>query len=225
MKYRVLNLQKYQPYWNGRGGSWCKLHKKILRSKYGRLDNASWRLGLELIILALDEEPDDDDHRWVDCDPAHLSWALSRKITQDHLDALQGVEFLASRSSLPAPDLTLIAQSKTQTQIDRRELMLRSVPQSSTKPVDFEAFWALYPRKVGKKAALKAWNTHKPPISKCLAVLEVWRKSEAWTKDNGAYIPHPSTWINAGRWDDEIETEKPKFVNRPLTEAEKREMA
>jgi hypothetical protein len=28
--------------------------------------------------------------------------------------------------------------------------------------------------------------------------------STAWTKDNGQFVPHPSTWLNGKRWEDEV---------------------
>ena len=67
---------------------------------------------------------------------------------------------------------------------------------------DFEIFWEAYPNKAGKKAALKAWLNVKPPLSECLATLKWQKVSQRWTQNDGEYVPHPSTWINAGRWMD-----------------------
>lgn len=40
--------------------------------------------------------------------------------------------------------------------------------------------------------------------------LEQFRGSKDWLKDNGQYIPYPSTWLNQRRWEDEdIESNKP----------------
>jgi hypothetical protein len=64
---------------------------------------------------------------------------------------------------------------------------------------EFEVFWHAYPRKVGKLAALKVWNRHRPPIADVLATL-AWQVEE-W--DDPMYIPHPKTWISQGRWMDE----------------------
>ena len=33
--------------------------------------------------------------------------------------------------------------------------------------------------------------------------LEQFRGSKDWLKDNGQYIPYPSTWLNQKRWEDE----------------------
>lgn len=67
----------------------------------------------------------------------------------------------------------------------------------------FDQFWSAYPRKIGKAAALKAWNKHKPDIDLVLKALEWQKKSPQWFKNNGIYIPHGSTWINGSRWLDE----------------------
>ena len=33
--------------------------------------------------------------------------------------------------------------------------------------------------------------------------MEAQSHSEQWLKDEGRYIPHPATWINGRRWEDE----------------------
>lgn len=38
--------------------------------------------------------------------------------------------------------------------------------------------------------------------------LEQFRGSKDWLKDNGQYIPYPSTWLNQRRWEDEEILEK-----------------
>lgn len=30
------------------------------------------------------------------------------------------------------------------------------------------------------------------------------RQSKDWIKDSGQYIPHPATWLNGRRWEDEF---------------------
>ncbi len=69
----------------------------------------------------------------------------------------------------------------------------------------FKQFWTLYPKKIGKKAAMKAWDKakDKPPIEIILQKLSEQIKSEQWKKENGQFIPLPATWLNQGRWDDE----------------------
>lgn len=92
----------------------------------------------------------------------------------------------------------------------------------------FEKFWEAYPktRRVGKQKAIKAFDkalkAKLTTLDAILAKLELLKISEQWTKDNGAYIPHPTTWLNRGGWDDEVdgiaEIEKPKKLVPVVTE-------
>lgn len=71
----------------------------------------------------------------------------------------------------------------------------------------FNAFWSAYPKKVGKAAAVKAWVKVKPTaelFEKIMATVAAYKQSEQWQRDNGKYIPNPTTWLNQGRWDDEL---------------------
>lgn len=71
----------------------------------------------------------------------------------------------------------------------------------------FAAFWAAYPRKAGKATAEKAWGKLKATdelLNTILAAIEKQRACDQWTKDGGQYIPHPSTWLNQRRWEDEV---------------------
>lgn len=70
----------------------------------------------------------------------------------------------------------------------------------------FAEFWQLYPKKVGKADALKAWKLAKVTAELFERILDAlsWQKeSEQWHRDGGRFIPNPSTWINQGRWDNE----------------------
>lgn len=71
----------------------------------------------------------------------------------------------------------------------------------------FEVFWAAYPRKTGKDAARRAFDKRKPTqalVQQMVRAIEAQRQSEQWRRDGGQYIPNPATWINQGRWMDEL---------------------
>lgn len=72
----------------------------------------------------------------------------------------------------------------------------------------FEAFWAVYPRKVGKLAAKKAFGRVDVPLETLLTALRRQKCSAQWTAENGRYIPNPATWLNQGRWEDEVRPEQ-----------------
>ena len=77
---------------------------------------------------------------------------------------------------------------------------------SESKDSDFDAFWAAYPRKVGKADARKAFKKAKAPLDTLLAAIDRQKQSDQWQKSGGQYIPNPSTWLNQGRWEDELPT-------------------
>jgi hypothetical protein len=71
----------------------------------------------------------------------------------------------------------------------------------------FDQFWSAYPKKVGKEAARKSWIRIKPSKelhAKILTAVAAAKKTTQWQRENGQYIPHPATWLNQGRWDDEL---------------------
>jgi len=72
----------------------------------------------------------------------------------------------------------------------------------------FDDFWFAYPRKVAKASAKKVFLRHglHAHIEEILIALKHQALSKEWTKDRGEYIPHPATWLNGRRWEDEINT-------------------
>ncbi len=80
---------------------------------------------------------------------------------------------------------------------------------SKKNPEDprFSRFWSEYPKKVSKSSALKAFARIDPDeglLQQMLSALKKQKASRQWTKDNGEFIPHPATWLNQERWNDEI---------------------
>ena len=69
----------------------------------------------------------------------------------------------------------------------------------------FEAFWKLYPKKVNKSKAEKSWEKIPSSVDPKIIfdALAIQKKTEQW--ENFKYIPHPSTWLNQRRWEDEVE--------------------
>lgn len=81
---------------------------------------------------------------------------------------------------------------------------------------DFDKFWAVYPRKIAKAEARKAWKqTEKirPSIEKVTEALKKAAQTEQWMRGNGQFIPHAATWLRGERWDDEHEVVLPGVVN------------
>jgi hypothetical protein len=69
----------------------------------------------------------------------------------------------------------------------------------------FNRWYSEYPRKVGKDQAIKTWIKLNPDDETTDAMISAlsWQKNlPEWNKER-EFIPHPSTWLNAGRWKDE----------------------
>lgn len=67
----------------------------------------------------------------------------------------------------------------------------------------FDEFWSAYPRKEGKQTARKAWGKINPDLQVVLSALAWQKKTQEWTKDGGAFVPHASSYLNGARWEDE----------------------
>ena len=70
---------------------------------------------------------------------------------------------------------------------------------------DFDRFWTLYPRKVGKVAAAKAFTKALRTTDVAAIAAGLHNACQVWTAagTDPKFIPHPSTWLNEGRWADE----------------------
>ena len=73
----------------------------------------------------------------------------------------------------------------------------------------FEEFWKLYPRKVGKLKAKKAWKKVKPEDKREIInhLPDRIPTDKQWLRDSGQFIPYPATFLNEGRWMDEFEVQ------------------
>ena len=71
---------------------------------------------------------------------------------------------------------------------------------------EFNEFWKLYPRPTGKLAAWRKWSTALRDGVEAQEIIDALQKQVDgghFSTDAG-FVPHPTTWLNQGRWDDEI---------------------
>ena len=77
----------------------------------------------------------------------------------------------------------------------------------------FAQFWERYPRKEGRKRAREKWKRLNPDpalFAEIMAGLERHIRSEQWRR---GVIPHPTTWLNGERWEDELTDNGPSGPN------------
>lgn len=69
---------------------------------------------------------------------------------------------------------------------------------------DFAAFWGLYPRKLVKLRAERAWRRlNGEDRARAVRGAVVWARAwEAVPADFRGTCPHPASWLNARRWED-----------------------
>ena len=105
------------------------------------------------------------------------------------------------RSASASSSASASASSIPEKSIDQPSVDLRA----DDKAIFYE-FWAVYPRKVGKVACFGKWQviTRKVSPTVLMEALRAQIASGAFLKDDPALVPHPLTWLNQGRWEDEI---------------------
>lgn len=95
----------------------------------------------------------------------------------------------------PVPVPVPVVSSNELTNTDARN-------RASDHEAEFAEFWAAYPRKAGKQAAVKAWAKARK-LADAKRIIEGAHAFAADPNRVPQYTPHPATWLNAGRWDDE----------------------
>lgn len=73
-----------------------------------------------------------------------------------------------------------------------------------TDPEGFDEFWSAYPRKEGKRDAVKAYaSALKRGVEPAQMLTAVRRYAAITEHSERRFIAHPATWLNKGRYDDE----------------------
>lgn len=87
------------------------------------------------------------------------------------------------------------------------QMQLQLVKQEATPSVEtaaFEDFWTLYPRRVARKDAVRAWDrlTAVQKIEALVALVD-WRR--VWmVRGEMEFVPHAATWLNGERFYDDL---------------------
>jgi hypothetical protein len=197
MRYlKVKNLDLYQHY-GTRNPPWVKLYRVIM----GDYDLRQVPIASRLCFIYCTILASETDNR-IPFDCHFLSDRMGFKVTEEVITALieRGLLLASGARRLLATEekcsslLCLPLNSSSDSDL-----------KSKNETKEFEQFWLAYPKKVGKKAARKAWEKakDKPNMVDILHAIDRTKNSEQWTKEHGQFIPNPSTWLNEGRWADQ----------------------
>ena len=79
----------------------------------------------------------------------------------------------------------------------------------------FATFWEAYPRKTNKKLAQSAFRSSVKDLETLNAIItNIQERIEVgdWELRNKGFIPHPTTYLNGKRWEDEV---VPRVAQKP----------
>jgi hypothetical protein len=86
-----------------------------------------------------------------------------------------------------------------------KEKTLKPLCEKNSHDERFDLFWSQYPRHVNKTKAMTSFRRMvNGNFDAIMAALAKQKISDQWTRDDGKYIPHPTTWLNGKRWEDDL---------------------
>lgn len=112
-------------------------------------------------------------------------------------------ESVASPPETLAPGTGEQGNRGTEEQGNRGEDTRSPAAPSSPRATRFDEFWAIYPRKVGKDKARTAYTTATKRTDEDTIIAGATRLSQDPNLPEKTFIPHPTTWLTRGGWDDE----------------------
>ena len=140
------------------------------------------------------------------CESDGESYIYSRRMVRDEKQRRSKVEAGSKGGRVSRPPSRIKANRRSTT------------PSSSPTPItttknkniytsEFEQFWSVYPRKIAKPSAYRAWlklnpdeNTQAAITAKVKEAIETGN----WNPETDMrYIPHPASWLNAGGYESE----------------------
>ena len=68
--------------------------------------------------------------------------------------------------------------------------------------VTFNEFWSVYPRKVGKQDSYRAWG-RALKLADAQTIIDGAQRFRDDPNREAEFTPHPTTWLNQGRWEDD----------------------
>jgi hypothetical protein len=93
--------------------------------------------------------------------------------------------------------------------------IIRTIREPSLKSdlESFDTFWTLYPKKVAKADALKAWKQvlKKKTADEMIGLTKAYSESKL---PDMTYIPYPASWLNKGLY--EAVDETPRAISKPI---------
>jgi len=111
------------------------------------------------------------------------------------------VEYSTNDQRTLDEDYALIEKNKNRTEENKNKK-----ENTNRLRARFAEFWMVYPKKMAKQEAEKAWekNVTSDEVAD-LIISDVKQRvyRSDWARENGRFIPYPATYLNQHRWEDE----------------------
>jgi hypothetical protein len=155
-----------------------------------------------------------------------MDWRNDRRPNRYQIVLPDGVEDSATPSTHGVEDSSERGGSLPRHGVE--DIATQTIQEPSTKPSTraildqgFLEFWAIYPRKKAKRAALLAWERAirrayeeygglEPAIANVLAGARRYATLRRGQEER--FTAYPATWLNADDWDDEFREDQPRTV-------------
>lgn len=154
------------------------------------------------------------------CRNCHSNIHAGNKIDEDILNSIdyyeESNEMLPSNANVTKCNIEIEKEIDIDTEKEKEKEIDKKIEIMDIWEKQFEDFYKQYPRKVKKQDVKKWFNKNKPSkelFNKIIDSLNEFKKSKDWTKDNGQYIPHPTSWLNQKRWEDENIIQKSNTIS------------
>jgi hypothetical protein len=145
-----------------------------------------------------------------------LNGYLKRSEKQEHNEDGTFADFVwTTADPFQNPDTvkTVSGKQDTKNTITKEQQPIKN-KQENTVDDSFETFWLLYPKRIAKADALKAWKqaTKKKTADELIALTKAYSESKL---PDMTYIPYPASWLNKGLYE-AVENDKPAPASKPI---------
>mgnify|MGYP007100052492 CR=1 FL=1 len=213
---------------NPTGVGWCYASKKNIADFMGMTDRAVIKIIKKLIEKGIIDRKEDTG--WLKTtqiwyDSVVLERLKMREVHRGEQSS-EGVNKVPKREQSSEQRGELSSDNKDNSYNNSYNNKVSIVTSKTTKEKkpfkyeeSFERFWTDYPEKTGKGKAHDSWvKLTTEEKEKCLqAILEQVKNKhfyKDWLKKDS--VPHPTTWLNQRRWEDEVKQKKvEELIERP----------
>lgn len=140
-------------------------------------------------------------------------WSKHQKVSNPSKSKYSSIELVPldeKHRKQALPQQESLEDSAKSTEGSRELRMEREVERevkkdlSSRKPDEFDQWYSRYPKKEAKEAARKAFAKARKSVDLSVLLEGVDRYVAATRDKDRQYLALPATWLNAGRWADEL---------------------